>query len=746
MSLSKQHPSQEKRSQSLQGREAADDRFLAVMQESTDIFCILTPTGEMQEISPSWHAFTGQTEHDGLGRGWRDTVYPADQPQMEETVMQSTATGRAREIECRIRRYDGTYRLIRARTIPVRTIGGALREVVVCGTDITKQELAEQMSEAEVKLAVEASGVGAWNWDLVTNQIQMTDQGKVLFGLSLDDLMTYERFLALLHPDDRKRVEDLIARALIEQADYCTEYRMIWPDGSMHWLAARGRGCFDIQGQPTHMIGTVRDITDQKQAEERITTVLESITDAFSYVDTQWRYTYVNRGLEKMIGKKREEVVGRYFWDLLPELLGTPFEHVYREAMATRQTRHIEGFHPSFQRWLDIHIYPTPNGISFDLHDITERKQAEEALQQSEERFRGLVESNLIGITVSDLSGTIQEANEAFLKLVGYTQEDMAAGQVQWATITPPEYQERSAQAVEELLTTGMIQPFEKEFMTKNGKRVPVLVGRTLFHREGATPLVIGFVLDQTAHKEIERQKDLMLSMTSHELKTPLAALKGTFQLLQRRAKRLGTKADHMSPEVSAFLNDLSERLAVSARQVDVQTHLINDLLDVSRITAQTLKLELEPCDLVPIVRETVENLQVTAPERSLLFELPEHTTVMVLADRARISQVVTNYLTNAIRYSSADQPIHIGLTIREGVARVWVRDHGPGLTEEAQKELWQRFHQVKGVPVQSGSGKGLGLGLYICRTLIAQHHGEVGVESTPGEGSTFWFTLPMVK
>jgi hypothetical protein len=197
---------------------------------------------------------------------------------------------------------------------------------------------------------------------------------------------------------------------------------------------------------------------------------------------------------------------------------------------------------------------------------------------------------------------------------------------------------------------------------------------------------------------------------------------------------------------VSAFFHDLLERLAASARQVDVQTHLINDLLDVSRITANTLQLELDQYDLTSIVRETVEDLRVTAPSRSLVLDVPEHPTVMVLADRARISQVVTNYLTNAIRYSSADQPIHIGLTIREGVARVWVRDKGPGLTEEARNELWQRFHQVKGVPVLSGSGKGLGLGLYICQTLIAQHQGEVGVESTPGKGSTFWFTLPMAK
>lgn len=170
-----------------------------------------------------------------------------------------------------------------------------------------------------------------------------------------------------------------------------------------------------------------------------------------------------------------------------------------------------------------------------------------------------------------------------------------------------------------------------------------------------------------------------------------------------------------------------------------------NDLLDISRITAGTLQLDLEPCDLASLVRETVEDLRVTAPERSLLLERPAQPVVMVQADRARISQVITNFLTNAIRYSPSDQPIHIGITHQENATRVWVRDHGPGLTEEEQTHLWQRFSQIKRVAVQSGSGKGLGLGLYICQTLIAQHHGKVGVESVPGKGSTFWFTLPVV-
>jgi signal transduction histidine kinase len=291
----------------------------------------------------------------------------------------------------------------------------------------------------------------------------------------------------------------------------------------------------------------------------------------------------------------------------------------------------------------------------------------------------------------------------------------------------------------------GVVQPLEKEYVRKDGKRVPVLVGRTLFRRGGSSPLVISFILDMTAQKELERQKDLFLGITSHELKTPLAALRGTLQLVERRLKRV-TTTEQVTSEWKTFAQDLTQKLEESVRQIDVQTRLINDLLDLSRITTRTLKLELRRCELGSIVRETIEDWRIIAPERSLLLDVPDHPAVFVLADRDRISQVVSNYVTNALRYSRPDQPIHIGLTTQEGVARVWVRDQGPGLSAEAQKDLWQRFHQVREVPVLSGSGKGLGLGLYICQMLIAQHQGEVGVESTPGEGSTFWFTLPHVQ
>ncbi len=635
MALSNDNPQQEDKTQLSPGETTTDPRFLAVMQESADIFCILTPRGEVQEVSPSWQNFTGQEENEYRGRGWLEAFHPADQPQIEEMLIQTVASGRSSEHTCQMRRYDESYRQMRWRLIPVREPSGAISELVASGTDITMEELAKQMSEAQMQLAVKASGVGMWDWDLITRQMVYTDQMAVYLGLSPDTSASDERVRACLHPDDRERVERMHQRILAEKTEYSTEYRTIWPDGSMHWLLARGRGIYDAHGKPTHLLGACMD--------------------------------------------------------------------------------------------------------------ITELKQAEEALRESEARFRRFVDSNIIGIALVDLEGNIREANDALLELLGYTREDLIAGRMQWTTMTPPEYQARDVQAGEEELATGTFMPFEKEYVAKDGKRVPVLTGGTRLRQVGSSPLAITFVLDLTARKELERQKDLFLGMTGHELKTPLAVLRGTLQLGQRRLKRI-TTTEHVSPEWKTFVQDLTKELEDSVRQIDVQTRLINDLLDVSRIMTNTLKLELRRCELGSIVRETIKDLRIMAPERSLLLEVPEHLAVHVLADRDRISQVVSNYVTNALRYSSPDQPVHIGLTTQEDVARVWVRDQGPGLSAEAQKDLWQRFHQVREVPVLSGSGKGLGLGLYICHMLIAQHQGEVGVESTLGEGSTFWFTLPLVQ
>jgi len=175
-----------------------------------------------------------------------------------------------------------------------------------------------------------------------------------------------------------------------------------------------------------------------------------------------------------------------------------------------------------------------------------------------------------------------------------------------------------------------------------------------------------------------------------------------------------------------------------------VQSRLINDLMDASRIQADKLALSPQTRDLVTIIREVWEEQCQVTPRRTITLEVQTQEPLLVCVDSERIAQIVSNYLTNAIKYSPEAEPITIGLNVEGPNVCVWVRDHGIGLSEEVQQHIWDRFYQVQGR--ERGSRvAGLGLGLYICQTLVRRHGGTVGVDSKVGEGSRFWFTLPLV-
>jgi PAS domain S-box-containing protein len=243
---------------------------------------------------------------------------------------------------------------------------------------------------------------------------------------------------------------------------------------------------------------------------------------------------------------------------------------------------------------------------------------------------------------------------------------------------------------------------------------------------------------NEIALREANRRMDEFLGIACHELKTPLAAIKGNVQLAERRLLRLTsdgkTQTDRLLPDLLGNAN----------RQTDRLDRLVSDLLDVSRIQVGRLEMRSEPCDLEIIIQETIQEQRMINPTRSILVKMPVEQAVPIKADADRIGQVVANYLVNALKYSSVDKPVTVSLETVGPVARVSVHDEGPGLPPAEQERIWERFHRVQGVEVQTGSGIGLGLGLYISKTIIAWHGGRVGVVSAPGKGSTFWFTLPI--
>ncbi|HEU5230093.1 MAG TPA: HAMP domain-containing sensor histidine kinase, partial [Ktedonobacteraceae bacterium] len=191
-------------------------------------------------------------------------------------------------------------------------------------------------------------------------------------------------------------------------------------------------------------------------------------------------------------------------------------------------------------------------------------------------------------------------------------------------------------------------------------------------------------------------------------------------------------------------LVEIQHLLECAERPVSVQDRLVKDLLEISRIQADRLSFHPTPCNLATILLEAVEDLLTTVPQRLIHSDVSPTDSVPVMADEARIRQVISNYLSNAHQYSPADRPIVAQLTIDGEHVRIAIRDEGPGLSPEEQGRIWERFYRVQWIERQHSNGVGLGLGLYICQIIIEQHKGQVGVESTPGDGSTFWFTLPL--
>jgi signal transduction histidine kinase len=244
-------------------------------------------------------------------------------------------------------------------------------------------------------------------------------------------------------------------------------------------------------------------------------------------------------------------------------------------------------------------------------------------------------------------------------------------------------------------------------------------------------------------YKELERQKDALISMVTHELKTPLTALQGNLQLVQRRLRRVESLLSPEQRESQELVEGALSLLSRGQQLLRVQNRLINDLLDVARLQQHTLELQLAPCDLIALVDDLVQDYQVAYPQRLITLNLPEQEHFLALIDRDRIGQVIGNYLTNALKYSPLDKAIHIGLEVSSAAAHLWVQDYGPGISPKAQQRIWEQFYQVPGILAQNGGGPSLGLGLYICQQLIERHHGQVGVESIPGQGARFWFRLP---
>lgn len=395
-----------------------------------------------------------------------------------------------------------------------------------------------------------------------------------------------------------------------------------------------------------------------------------------------------------------------------------------------------------------------------DLMEVSPIWEGELACTQvGESHCRRLIESGIIGIIVGDTEHVI-EANDAYLRLLGYTREDLLADRLRWSALVAPEHLATMEHAVQEALTRGYCALTECEYVRQDGSRVQTMVGLARLERD--LVCYVGFVLDVTERKRLEREreearanelalleadrrKDEFLGDISHELRTPLTSLQGYMQLLAQRFNAWQPKADSVD-DLASNVAKARTVIAYSANSISRMIQLVSDLLDDARIREGRLAFHLQPCDLSAIIRQAVDEQRVLAASRLIRLEPPAAQSAPIIADALRIGQVVTNYLTNALKYSKEHQPVEVRLKVAGDSARVYVHDDGVGIPHADQQWVWERFHKAADVTVQSESSVSLGLGLYISKNIVERHLGQVGVISAPGQGTTFWFALPLAQ
>ncbi len=231
------------------------------------------------------------------------------------------------------------------------------------------------------------------------------------------------------------------------------------------------------------------------------------------------------------------------------------------------------------------------------------------------------------------------------------------------------------------------------------------------------------------------------LGIASHELRTPITSVKTSVQMTKRGLQRV--QADATFASFTQQAPRMLDLMRVADREIDKLNRFIGDLLDVTHIQSGTIEITPVPTDLTEIVREVARTQEPQWPQRMVRVSLPAGP-VPVLGDVDRVGQVVTNLLTNALKYAPADRPIDVRLDVHGQRARVEVADRGPGLTAQQQADLFQAFGRIEAILPLNSSSVGLGLGLFICKTIIEMLGGRIGVASEPGNGSTFWFELPL--
>ena len=556
-----------------------------------------------------------------------------------------------------------------------------------------------------------------------------------------------EEVFHIVNEHSGERVENPVEKVLREgtSVGLANHTILIAKDGTRHPIDDSAAPIRDPNGRISGVIMVFRDIHDRKLAEEqrsRLAAIVRSSSDAIIGKDLQGIINSWNESAERLFGYAASEAIGKPITLIIPPDRYDEEAHIISRLRQGEPIEHFETVRmgkDGRRIALSLTVSPVRDdagrvvGASKVARDITDRKRSEQALADQNLKLRRLVDANIIGITFADLE-KIYEANDAFLSLVGYSRADLEAGRLRWREMTPPESKAADDVAVAQLLERGLCKPFQKEYFRKNGTRVPVLMGIATL--DPKVPTFVCYVVDLSEQKRAEeglrqaaRQKDEFLATLAHELRNPLAPLRNALAIM------------HISTDDPARFQDMRE---IMERQLDQLVRLVDDLLDISRITVGKIELRKDRVDLADMLQSAVETSRpaIDAAKHQLQLTYPPHS-LYVVGDSLRLSQVIANLLNNSAKYTSPGGRIELTAERDGAQAVLRVRDNGIGIPPEVLPHVFDMFMQIDKHAKHSQGG--LGIGLMLVRRLVHMHGGGVDAHSDgTGRGSEFTVRLPL--
>jgi PAS domain S-box-containing protein len=693
-------------------------------------------------------------------------IHPDDREQVQHAISRALSGENDNyELDCRLLRADGSVRWISARGTAQRDSTGAASHfpgVVIDITDRKRAEEAVREGAERLQLALAAGTLGDWSWDARTDLFSVGARAAEILGLSATSPVTRAQIQERMSRQDRERANVAFQEALATRSDYNVEFRMELPGGHHRWVAARGRGLYADNGLALGMTGVAQDISDRKQAEEiriLLAAVVASSDDAIISKTLDGIITSWNRGAQRMFGYAPDEVIGQ------PVTLLIPLDHLDEEAgilQRLRRGERIEHYETVRRRkdgtLLNVSLSVSPVrdvngtivGASKIARDVTHQRRAEQAMRASEVRFRLMADSAPVLIWIADTSKACTWFNKAWLEFSNRTMEqELGFG---WVQNIHPEDLDRFLQVYSEHFEARTAFKAEYRFRRHDGEwrwlidnAVPLYEGSdgtfsgyigscvdiTEF-RQAATDREQLLISERAARSEAERlgrMKDEFLATLSHELRTPLNAILGWATLLRR---------------VKVGGDDYVKGLETIERNARVQTQIIADLLDMSRIISGKVQLDVQPVDLHEVISAALDAIRPSADAKHVRLRATlDAKAGRIRGDASRLQQVFWNLLTNAVKFTPAAGRIDVVLERVNSHIEVSIEDSGIGIKPEFLAFVFDRFRQADASITRRHGG--LGLGLSIVKHLIELHGGTVRVKSPgEGQGATFIVALPI--